>query len=120
MKKLSDYKDEAAIELWADLLEPVSKILTDKEMQEVLRSKKAPIVTAKEILKKHQKEASEILLRIDDTPLTGLNIVTRLISVLSDIGKDKDVKDFFEYVVQVTKESVSSGLPTESTEESVH
>ena len=119
MKKLSDYKDEEAIELWADLLDPISTILTDKEMQVVLRSKKAPIILAKEILKRHKKESSEILLRIDDTPLTGLNIITRLVSVISDVGNDKDVKSFFEYVVQVTKENASSGSPTESTEESV-
>ena len=120
MKSLSDYKDEEALELWADLLEPISVILTDKEMQTVLKSKKVPIIIAKEILKRHHKEASEILLRIDNTQLNGLNIVTRLVQLITDIGKDEDVKSFFGFVVQEAKENVSSGSVTENTEESVH
>ena len=34
MKRLSDYQGEEAIELWADLLDPISDILTDKEKLE--------------------------------------------------------------------------------------
>lgn len=120
MKSLSDYKDEEAIELWADLLEPMTAIFSDAEMVKILNGNKAPMLKARDVLKKHPKEASELLLRIDDTPLNGLNIIVRLANLITDIGKDEDVKSFFGFVVQETKENVSSGSPTESTEESVH
>ena len=75
MRKLSDYKGDEAIELWADLIEPIAMILADKSMEATIKSGKPKIVVAKEILKAHKKEATEILLRIDPEPLTGLNIM---------------------------------------------
>ena len=41
MKKLSDYQGEEALELWADLIEPMSEILVDPEMKKVFESKKS-------------------------------------------------------------------------------
>ena len=116
MKKLSDYQGEEAIELWADLLDPLTEILTDENVKKVVQSGKAPLVIAKEILKSHSKEATEILLRIDPEPITGLNIIIRLVAVLSDIGSNPDVKSFFGFAVQAQTADESSGLPTETTE----
>lgn len=117
MKKLSDYKDEEAIDLWADLLDPLSNIFTDKELAAVVRSKKSPITIAKVILKNHRKEATEILLRIDPEPLTGLNIITRLVSVLTDIGQSEEIKPFFDFAEQANITNVSSISATENTED---
>lgn len=116
MKKLSDFKGEEAIELWADLLDPLTKILSDDEVKKVVQSGKAPLIIAKEILKSHSEETKEILLRIDPEPVTGLNIIIRLVALLADIGTSPDVKSFFGYAVQAQTDSASSGLPTENTE----
>lgn len=116
MKKLSDFKGEEAIELWTDLLDPLTEILTDEKVKEVVQSGKAPIVIAKEVLKSHAKEAVEILTRIDPEPITGLNVITRLVAVIADIGSDPEVKSFFGFAEQVQTDSESSGLPTEITE----
>jgi len=114
MKKLSDYTGDEAIELWADLLEPLTAILGDKKVVKVIQSKKPPMIIAKEILKEHSKEAKEILLRIDNTPIDGLNIVVRLVTVLQDIGQSEEIKSFFGYAEQAKKESGSTGSPTEN------
>lgn len=116
MKKLSDYKGEEAIELWADLLDPLNVIFTDEKFRKALASKKSRIALAKDILKLHPKEAIEILVRIDPEPINGLNILTRLIAVLADIGQNEEIRSFFGYAGQVQTESASFGSPMANTE----
>ena len=115
MKRLSDYKGEEAIELWGDLLDPLTKILADKEIASTIKSGKPKILIAKTILVNHAKEATEILLRIDPSPIDGLNIVLRLVSIISEIGESDELKTFFGFAEQANKES--SGSVTENTEE---
>lgn len=117
MKKLSDYQGDDAIELWADLIDPLSEILSDEDVKKVVTSGKPKLTIAKEILKNHSAEAVKILLRIDDTPINGLNIILRLISLLADIGQDEEIKSFFGYAEQVEIAGKSSGSPTVNTKE---
>ena len=116
MKKLTDFKDDEALELWADLLDPLSAILTDEKIRKATKAGKSKMVIAKEIMKRHKKEAAAILLRIDDTPIDGLNFMIRLVDLITDIGKNDEIRAFFGYADQQT-EGASSGLPTETTEE---
>lgn len=118
MKKLSDYQGDEAIELWADLLEPMTKILGDNEVQKVITSGKPKLLIAKEILKSHKKESTEILLRIDPEPINGLNIILRLIALLADIGENEEIRGFFGYAEQAHTENESFGSVTENTEDS--
>lgn len=116
MKKLSDYKGDEAIELWADLLEPLTKILGDKKIQNVIQSGKPKLLIAKEILKAHKKEATEILLRVDPEPIDGLNIIVRLVAVLADIGENEEIKTFFGFAEQEQTDTESGGSVTENIE----
>lgn len=116
MKKLSDYKGDEAIDLWADLLDPLTKILGDKKVKDVIQSGKSKMEIAKEILKHHKKEAVEIMLRVDPEPIDGLNIILRLVAILSDIGQNDEIKSFFAYAEAVKTESESFGSATENTE----
>ncbi len=113
MKKLSDYQGEEAIELWADLLEPLSAIIADKRIAGVLKKGNPTVLIAKQILKDHKKEAAEILLRIDPEPITGLNILTRLIGILNEMMESEEVRDFFTSPGQTTAKE-SSGSATEN------
>lgn len=117
MKKLSDYKDEAAIDLWADLLEYASVIFSDPEVRKVANGSK--IKLAKTMLKLHKKEVCEMLLAIDDEPINGLNIVIRLVSILNEVGEDPALRDFFGMQSQ-NETQESSGSATETTEEKEH
>lgn len=116
MKKLSDYKNEDAIELWADLLDPFVEIVGDTKIKEMIRAKKPPLITAKEIVKTYKKQASEILLRIDPTPLDGLNIIVRLVSILNEIGSDPTMQSFFGLSAGGKEDETSFGPATENTE----
>lgn len=117
MKKLSDYKDEEALELWCDLLEPMTAILGDKKVAKVIKSKKPPFLIAKEILSTHKEEAIQIMQRIDPEPIDGINIITRIMSVVLEFMNHPDMKDFFESAGQEQTESESTGNATVSTEE---
>ena len=119
MKKLSDYKDDEAFELWANMLEPISIIFKDKEFINSLRNRKAPLLIAKELIKAHSKEVKEVLLMIDDTPIDALNIITRLVNLLSEIGQNKDVSSFFGFAAQAKPVNVSSGSAMENIEDDV-
>lgn len=112
MKTLSNYKGNDAIELWADLLDPLSRIFTDGNIAKVVRSGQSKLAIAKAIIKDHSQDAVEILTRIDDTPIDGLNVITRLVGLITEIGQDETVKSFFGFAAEQTKES--SGLPTEN------
>lgn len=117
MKKLSDYKGDEAIELWADLLDPISAILSDKEVAKIVRSGQNKMSIVNAILKSHKADAEKILLRIDPEPLDGLNIVVRLVELLVEIGKQDDIASFFGFAAQATTESEFSGLHTANTED---
>lgn len=115
MQKLSDYKGDEAIDLWADLLDPLTEILTESEVREALEAGKSKVAVAKIALKTHKKEAAEILLRIDPTPIDGLNFILRLAALLADVGKNEEIGGFFGYAGQGKTQKESSGSATVNT-----
>ena len=115
MKKLSDYKDEAAIDLWADIIDVASPIVNDKEIRKIAQDEsKTDLELAKELLKKHKKTVCDILLTIDETPINGINLLTRLIALINEIGESPEIADFFGFSGQTETEE-SSGSATENT-----
>lgn len=114
MKRLSDFKGEEAVDLWADLFEIATTIFTDKKIQKKLNGPR--IVLAPLLLKYHKKEVTEVLLRLDDEPLDGLNIVERLLFVMEEIYESKILSDFFGWQSQ-TEQDESSGSAMENTED---
>ena len=118
MVKLSDYVGEEAIELWADLLDPISAIITDEKVASVIKSGKSKLEIAKTILLEHKAEAKQILVRIDPTPIDGINLVMRLVSLLAEIGSNEEIRPFFGYAAQEEMDSESSGSAMENTKAS--
>lgn len=109
MKKLSDYEGEEAIELWGDLLEPVSKLLAAEDVKELRKSKQPRVVVVRELFKKHPDEIIGIIKTIDpDAKINGLSVITAFIGILTDIMTIPGAKDFFQSVGQ------TEGTATES------
>ena len=117
MKKLSDYQGEQAIELWADLLVPLTNIFGDPKMQNVFTGKMPRIKKAQKILTAHKEDTEAILLKIDPTPLNGLNIVVRLVNLILEIENSEEIKGFFASARQASAATTSSGDVTETTTE---
>lgn len=114
MKRLSDYKDEEAIVLWGDLFEPIMKILADPAVVKAMKSGEV-VKIVKAVLKEKAKEAKECLLIIDDTPINGINMVTRLTGLITDLIQSEEFGSFFNFAEQEKKELVSSGSATGNT-----
>ena len=116
MKKLSDYQGEDAIDLWADLLEPIARILADSNIKTIYQSGKPKLLLAKEILKTHKADAEEIICRVDPTPFNAITLVTRVISIINEIEETPELKAFFDTGVQAQTDGDSFTSVTESTE----
>lgn len=116
MKTLSDYTNEDAIDVLADIIEPASIIFQDKNLQ--MLSKQGNLLKlARAAMKWHKREVLEILARIDGEDIetyrvTAPQIIVKLMSIL----QNKDLMYFFGFADQREKED-SSGSATENTQE---
>lgn len=89
--KLSDYKGEAALDKLAEIIEPLTTVLADPEMQEIAKKNGATIKYAKPMLKNHKAEIIEILAALDDEPvetyrdkITLFTLPAKLLEFLND------------------------------------
>ena len=94
--KLSEIKGERALEVLADLIEPVAEILGDKEIGAVLQSGKAPAKAIKLALKNHKKAVLAMMAAIDgEDPETYQPSLFVLPKRLLDLLNDPEVQRLF-------------------------
>lgn len=124
--KLSDFKGEEALDVLADIIEPLSSILGDEEMREVAKDgaekgkKVPPIVYIKIALKKHKKEVIEVLARLENKPVQEykkeVNLMTLPMALLSLVN-DPEIQNLFTLQGQTEiTQLASSGPAMENTE----
>ena len=112
--KLSDFRDDAALDLIADIIEPATEILADPAIKEAFgRSKMAAIKVA---IKSHKNAIREIVARLDGkTPdechFTALSLPVKLLSLLND----PDLQQLFTSSGQTEGENACSSA-SENTE----
>ena len=116
MKKISELKGEEGLDVLADILEPASEIMTDKEFIALWRQDKYMKAISKAI-KNHKKAVLEVLAVMDgEDPATYqppfVSIPIKLIEILND----PDVNTVFSAQGQMQDES-ASGSATVNTEE---
>ena len=97
--KLSEYKNEDALDLLADLIEPVSVLMTDEKLKKMVADSAQRIDVAKYLLKAHKKEIIAVLARLNGADVYDANIVDILTQVL-DLINDPVLTDFFESQVR--------------------
>ena len=116
--RLSDYENEEALDLLAELIDPVARIMADKKVKNMADSKKPVLLIASFILKNHKKEAIEVVAALHrENPKTYRFTAISLLNDLVDIMNDEEVLGLF-YSQGQTGERNSSGSATASTEES--
>ena len=94
--KLSEFKNGDAIDLLADMIDPVTRILGDEEVSKAFQAGYSKLHIAKLCLKKHKDDVIEILALAngeskDTYVCTPITIMRDLIQLLND----KDLMDFF-------------------------
>lgn len=112
--KLSDYKDEEALDLLVELIEPAAEIFSDKEIAELIRNNGKPMQAVKLAIKNHKKSVIQILAALEGVPVEEYhcNIFTLPIALLNLLN-DKDLMSFFLSQGQTMVEN-SSGSATEN------
>ena len=118
MKRLSEYENEDAIELLADIIEPASTIFLDKELKKAYESKKTKMPKLISIaLKNNASSVVQILARLEGVePKDYKGNIVSMTKALMEIANDKDMIDFFQSLGQ-TEEQKHSTSALESTEE---
>ncbi len=99
MKKISDFKNEDAVEVLADIIEPCSAIINDADVKKEFAKDRMKAISM--ALKKYKKEIVQILARLEDVPVeeftcTPVTLVSKVLEVLND----KDLNDFLSSLAQ--------------------
>ena len=115
MRKLSEIKGEDALDVLADVLEPVSVIAQDEEFVKAVRDKKfSKIEMVRYLLKNHKAEILKTMAIIDGKDVENYSpSIIELPVMLLDLLNDPDLLSLFTSQDTVT----SSGSVTENTEE---
>lgn len=114
--KLSDYKDEAALDLLAELIEPATEILMDAEIRKAAEGKKRSAAVSFAI-KNHKSAVLQILAAIEGVPVEDYhcNVLTLPLKLL-ELFNDPEMMQLFSFAGQ-TVVPTPSGSPTENIEE---
>lgn len=113
--KLSEYQGEAALDILADLIEPVGEIMSDKEIGEVFKKNRFKAIGL--AIKKHKKAVIQIMATMDGAPVDEYkcNVFTLPAKIL-ELLNDPVLIQLFTYQGQ-TGDAKSSGSVLENTEE---
>lgn len=115
MRKLSEIKDEEALDLLADILEPVINIFGDKDIAKVYKNGEK-LKAVQLAIKNHKSDVIILLATLEGVPVDEYhcNIFT-LPKTLLEIFNDPELTGFFESQSQTDSEA-TSGSVTENTE----
>ena len=114
--KLSEYKNEKAIEILGQMIAPISSILADEKVKKAYANGEDKLGFVQALLTNHPKEIVQILAILDDTPVDEYEVsLTTLPKKVLEIINDEALQDFFESQGQ-NLEWTSSGSATANTE----
>lgn len=119
--KLSEIRGEAAIDVIADIIDPVTEILADDEVKKIAQSDAAELTIAKVILKRQKKAILEIMAILSgEDPKkyqpTAPEILVTLVNLVGEIKANEELTSLFHQRYRMTA-SASFGAVTRSTEE---
>lgn len=116
MRKLQDIKNEEALDVIAELLEPLSEIFSDPEFVKVRNDgKKTLIEKVQWAIVNHKKAIIKALAIIDGEPYETYEISALMLPIrILEIVNDKDLISLFTVQGQIT-ELTSSGSAMENT-----
>ena len=115
--RLTDYENEDALDLLADIMEPAARIMADGEVQKMADGGQPALVIAPFILRNHKQEAIEIVSSLHrkkpgEYKFNAVSLLKDLVDILSD----KDLLELFMPQGQ-NQLDMNSGSATENTEE---
>ena len=112
MRKLSEIKDEEALDVLADLLDPSIAIFGDEEVGDYYRGG-VKLKAVQVAIKKHKKDVMSMMAILDGVPVEEFhcNLLT-LPKMLLEIFSDPDLESFFLEQSEEKISDTSSGSAT--------
>ena len=115
--RLLEVKGEAAIEMLADIIDPIMEIMNDETFKNQIRSDVPKIEVAKTLIKSHSKSILEIMAIANDVPVEDYNPnIFELPNMLMDLLNSEEFTALFTSEVPSEK-GESSGNVMENTKE---
>lgn len=121
--RLSEIRGTDAIDVIADIIDPITIIIADKEVQKALKSNKPKLLIAKIILKRQKDAIMEILAVINrEDPKTFkpslIELPVMLVQLIEDVMENKDLMSLFHSQEQMISSASSTSVMqnTEGTE----
>lgn len=119
--RLSEIKGMDAIDVIANIMDPVGEIISDEEILSTIRAKKPSFLIAKVILQRKKKAILTILAYLNgEDPETFnpslLKLPIMLVHLIEDVAAEEEMKDLF-HLQDLMMEGASSGSATETTTE---
>ena len=112
--RLSELRDEEALDALAELIDPVFEILGDPEIAAIERQGKPRSEMIKIALKKHKKAIIQILAATERVPVEEYHVdILTLPKKLIETLNDPDIQSLFSSQSQMTT-GKSSGSATEN------
>lgn len=110
MRKLSDYKNEDALDLLADILEPVAHIFADKEFVEQMQVNKMSAI--QHVIRNHKRDVLTIMARLEGVSVEEYQCtIFTLPMALLEMMNDPDLIDFFKSQgLKINGESFGSAM----------
>lgn len=123
MKKLSEFKDDEALDALAELIEPAINLIGDENFRDAVRGNREKKIVPDKIkavkiaLKEHKESIVKILAVLNEKPVEDFhyNLGTLPIMVLQLLN-DKELLDFFKSQGEKSS-ATSSGSVMENIEE---
>lgn len=96
--RLSEFKNEKALDALAEIIEPITEIVTDEDVKNSIKEKNK-IKAISKAIKNHKKEIIYILAVLDDEPIETyeVNLATLPFKIM-EILSDEVLNDFFTSV----------------------
>lgn len=93
--KITDFKNEDALELIMDLIDPIGTLFADQEFVNAIKKDKR-LDAVKIAIKNHKSDIIKVLARLNNKPVEEYegNIITMTVQLL-EILNDKELSDFF-------------------------
>lgn len=121
MKKLSEFKDEQALDLLAEVFEPVVSIFADKNFLSAVDGENK-LSAVRIAIRDHKHAVMKILAAMDGVPVSEYHcnvfaLPIRLAEIISEVMEEPELMTFFTSSSRRAQET-PSGSTTESIEES--
>ena len=109
--KLSQFKNEEAIDVLAELMEPFAVIVTDEKFRELLQNKTPNIKVVQYLLKEHKKEVIDVIAILHRQPADKLNFnIATLTKDLIELLNDEEIMAVFRLQGQIKEASSTSAM----------